>query len=1084
MNIKQLPEHMAVHVKNRVKELKASIDKKRLTLPKNKLSIDELEQVMFFSEFAASTLIKDPSILVDLVESGDLERSYNDDEYNLKLELQIKNVKDDMELKSALGRTREREMVRIAWQDLTAKATLEQTLKDLSDLAEACVDKAISFIYDKLCFTYGTPLDSRGNVQKIIVLGMGKLGAGELNFSSDIDLIFAYPEDYLFEDEYRSNEDSEKASLEIEDTRLKKSRFNTTGEFFTKMCKNFLKVFDSSMSGTTLFRVDTRLRPFGANGPLAMSCYTMEEYYQTQGREWERYALIKARPIAGDIAAGYTLLKSLNPFVYRRYFDYGSFDALREMKKRISLQVRDKRFKNNIKLGAGGIREIEFFGQVFQLIRGGVEPEFQELKILKILKLLVNRNCIDTKTGDELAAAYCFLRKVENRLQQYNDLQTHDLPEKEDEKLRLAISMGFVEKDFYTVLNAHMARVHGHFINLLASESEEKPDFEIDDLKYIWQNISDPQFDSSGYKVSGFEDCAHLSHILKSLAEHTNTKKLTSSGRKRLDRLIPLLVHKIGQESKSLVCTDSNTATSDNNAAASESNTAASESTRTTSSSYHATSSGYIMGSNYGFNTETVLKRLVDLIITIERRTCYLSLLVEKPQALDNLVTLAARSPWIISFLSLHPALLDELLAPSTLYTPPDRAQMESEIERRMAHIPVEDFEFQLEELCIFKQVMTLRVAAADLSGNYPLMKVSDRLTEIAETVMNKVIEISWNHTVKKYGIPQNQNLSQKHGKRTKHDKRLDSCTDSSINAADTYSGKNASSFYADDEPEGSPLSSTYSASPCSQFFSPGFAAIAYGKLGGIELGYKSDLDMVFIYSGSDGYTEGGERSIENIRFYTLLGQRIISALTLHTQAGKLYEADMRLRPSGQSGMIVSHIDAFQDYIKNEAWTWEHQAIIRARPIGGDPAIQKLFNDIRQRTLGIKRETELLKKEVREMRERMRKEHLKSEPHMFDLKQGRGGIVDIEFLVQYLVLQHAYEHPALTVWTDNVRLLETLANENILTQEDCEHLKRVYLELRKMVHHLNLQEREKMIPVNSFKDQGDIIVQIFDKFLS
>ncbi|MBF0468342.1 MAG: hypothetical protein HQK61_05595, partial [Desulfamplus sp.] len=659
---------MAAHVKNRVKELMDSLAEKRLALPNEKLSLHEVGQVTLFSEFVASSIIKNPSILVDLVESGDLERSYDAGEYRLRLELQTKNTKDDIQLKSVLGRVREREMVRIAWQDLTAKATLEQTLKDLSGLAEACVDKAISFIYDKLCFTYGTPLDNHGNVQKIIVLGMGKLGAGELNFSSDIDLIFAYPEDSPFQEMGRSKNSSENASLEIEDARSRKGSFNTTGEFFTKMCKNFLKVFDSSMSGTTLFRVDTRLRPFGANGPLAMSFYTMEEYYQTQGREWERYAFIKARPIAGDIAAGYTLLKSLNPFVYRRYFDYGSFDALREMKKRISLQVRDKRFKNNIKLGAGGIREIEFFGQVFQLIRGGVEPEFQELKILNILKLLVNRNCIDAKTGNELAAAYCFLRKVENRLQQYNDLQTHDLPEKEDEKLRLALSMGFnhcpdlsknhddsccpisendltyaSQKSFYDALNEHMARVHGHFINLLASENEEKPDFEIDDLKYIWQNISDPQFDCTGYKVSGFEDCAHLSNILKSLAEHTNTKKLTSSGRKRLDRLVPLLVHKIGQESKSLVRTDSNTA-------ASESNTAASDSTRTTSSSYHATSSSYIQGTNYGFNTETVLKRLVDLVITIERRTCYLSLLVEKPQALDNLVTLAARSPWIISF--------------------------------------------------------------------------------------------------------------------------------------------------------------------------------------------------------------------------------------------------------------------------------------------------------------------------------------------------------------------------------------------------------------------------------------------------
>ncbi|MBF0240930.1 MAG: bifunctional [glutamate--ammonia ligase]-adenylyl-L-tyrosine phosphorylase/[glutamate--ammonia-ligase] adenylyltransferase [Desulfamplus sp.] len=1054
----------------RIGELFDALKKSNLSLPNSINSFNsnsscilhELKQVLMFSEFVGVTLIKEPKILVDLIESGDIERSYSEGEYRLKIDNEIKKIidsleepseflKDDAMLKIALSRVRSREMVRVAWQDIVGRATLEETLKDLSELAEAFVDKAITFIYDKLCSIYGTPIDGLGNPQKLVVLGMGKLGAGELNFSSDIDLIFAYPEDLLFE--YSSVSGREE--------------FNTTGEFFTKMCKNFLKVFDSSIGSSTLFRVDTRLRPFGENGPIAMSFYTMEEYYQTQGRDWERYALIKARPIAGDIAAGYTLLKLLNPFIYRRYFDYGSFDSLRDMKKRITLQVRDKRFKNNIKLGAGGIREIEFFGQVFQLIRGGVEPEFQERKILKVLELLAKRNCIDEATKDELKEAYCFLRKVEHRLQEYNDRQTHDLPQKDDETLRLALSMGFSHhsfddfgdkldnypdsyfdkkalSDFYVVLNGYMSKVHTHFRNLFESDDksnqDDKPSCKdgyendpcdrcaiIDDLKYIWQNINDPQFDATGYKVAGFEDNTNFSKILRDLAEHPNTKKLTTNGRKRLDRLIPLMVQMVSIKS--------------------------------------------VGNENFALNPETVLKRLVDLIITIERRTCYLSLLIEKPQALDNLVNLAAKSPWVISFLSLYPALLDELLAPSTLYTPPNRSDMQRDIERRMAHIPVDDFEFQLEELCIFKQVMMLRVAAADLSGNYPLMKVSDRLTEIAETVMNKVLEISWKHTVKKYGVPSIANLDKVKGKL-----KIDNSK---------ATGLTSDCYALDKELKGleSPLSSTYSSSPCTQFLSPGFAAVAYGKLGGIELGYKSDLDMVFIYSGSDGYTQGGERTIENIRFYTLLGQRIISYLTLHTQAGKLYEADMRLRPSGQSGMIVSHIDAFDDYIKNEAWTWEHQAIIRARPIGGDLALQEQFNAIRKKVLCIQREPNSLKKEVHDMRERMRKEHLKCEPNMFDLKQSRGAIVDIEFLVQYLVLQYAFDNPSLTQWTDNVRLLETLANENILTPKESAQLKQGYLKLRQMVHHLNLQEREKVIPVEDFQDEAKVIVNIFEKFL-
>ncbi|MBF0573832.1 MAG: hypothetical protein HQK69_08745 [Desulfamplus sp.] len=380
-------------------------------------------------------------------------------------------------------------------------------------------------------------------------------------------------------------------------------------------------------------------------------------------------------------------------------------------------------------------------------------------------------------------------------------------------------------------------------------------------------------------------------------------------------------------------------------------------------------------------------------------------------------------------------------------------------------------------------------------------MKVSDRLTEIAETVMNKVIEISWNHTVQKYGVPSGLNLSKFSDSNSVKESDCLSDNDKFDYLSNDINKNIKSNYYLAPKigfhPSESPLSTTYSASTCSKFFSPGFAAIAYGKLGGIELGYKSDLDMVFIHSSYDGYTEGGPRSIENIRFYTFLGQRIISSLTLNTQAGKLYEADMRLRPNGQSGMIVSHIDAFHDYIKNEAWTWEHQAIIRARPIGGDPALQERFNAIRESILCIERSPELLKKEVGEMRERMRKEHLKSskdnnnmgidssksDTELFDLKQGRGGIIDIEFLVQYLVLQYASEHRSLTKWTDNVRLLETLANEKILKPQESEELKKGYLKLRQMVHHLNLQEREKKIPIKEFKDEANSIIEIFENFL-
>jgi glutamate-ammonia-ligase adenylyltransferase len=352
---------------------------------------------------------------------------------------------------------------------------------------------------------------------------------------------------------------------------------------------------------------------------------------------------------------------------------------------------------------------------------------------------------------------------------------------------------------------------------------------------------------------------------------------------------------------------------------------------------------------------------------------------------------------------------------------------MEKELQRRIRHIPASDFEFQLDELCLFRQINTLRIAAADVSGDYPLMKVSDHLTWLAEVILAEVIAIAWKNITTRYGYPTG----------------------------------------IDPEAGGS----------------PGFAAIAYGKFGGIELGYKSDLDLVFIHSGHSGMTVGGQRTIDTSQFYTLLGQRIIHILTLHTAAGSLYEPDMRLRPSGQSGMIVSHVDAFREYITREAWTWEHQAIVRARPVAGDPVLRERFNAIRHGVLTKERDPVTLRREVREMREKMRAVHGGPEDDAFDLKQGRGGIVDIEFLVQYLVLRHSSAFPSLTRWTDNVRLLETLADQKILTDAEAMSLKASYLFLRKTLHRANLMDREQKAPVEEFLEVRNTVLSLADRYL-
>ena len=648
------------------------------------------------------------------------------------------------------------------------------------------------------------------------------------------------------------------------------------------------------------------------------------------------------------------------------------------MKQRITLQVKNKKLKNNIKLGAGGIREIEFFGQLFQMIRGGVEPEFQERKILKVLDLLQTHQCIDGSTKRDLKKAYVFLRLVENRLQAYADLQTHDIPQKEDQRKILALSMGVdAWDDFVKDLNYHMQRVHFHFSQLLVSEDEEKPDKETQNLKELWININDPQFAADSIAIAGFNEPDRVLSILRSFEEHPNTRRLTSNGRKKLARLIPVLVRKIGRQN----------------------------------------------------DPDGILVKLIDLVLTIERRTCYLSLLIENKTALETLITLAQKSPWIITFLSNHPALLDELMHPATLYSPPGKQALKKEMAIRMAGIPSGDVEFLIEELCIFRQINYLRVAVADVSGNYPLMKVSDHLTYIAETVLAQVLASAWEIVTQKYGFP--QDLS---------DEDIDHC---------------------------------------------GFAIIAYGKVGGLEMGYKSDIDIVFLHKGESGVTKGKEKkSIDTIRFYSNLGQRIINALTMHTPAGTLYGADMRLRPGGNSGMIVSHIDAFEDYMKNQAWTWEHQAFIRARPVVGDKELGSRFNEIRTTVLTEKRDAKELKKEVWDMRERMREDRLKHKKDFFNLKQSRGCIVDIEFLVQYLILKNAHTCPDITFWTDNIRLLESLDAEGIITGHESDGLQNAYLIMRKAVHSLNLQEKSLELPQTRFSEIREHVIDLYDRYLS
>jgi len=950
------PEVLHAHFKKKWNDFDNALKEAGIPLPDSPETLKAFQKVFAFSDFVADSCTRKPGLLDELIKSGDLERSYSPERYITILTKSLATVQDEKELGQQLRNIRRREMVRICFRDICGFADFIETTADLSAFADTCLDQSLVFLYQQLVATYGTPTASDGTPQQLVIISMGKLGGMELNFSSDIDLIFTYP---------RSG--------------------NTTGggtsirneEFFTRLCRLLVNAIGANTSEGIVFRVDLRLRPDGENGPLVMTFDNMETYFQSQGREWERYAWIKARISAGDKKAGAQLLDRLRPFIFRRYLDYGAFDSLRSMKDKIVQEIKRKKMTENIKLGPGGIREIEFFGQAFQLIRAGVLPALQERSILTVLGTLCQNHYISNHVWRQLENAYLFLRITENRLQEVSDQQIHILPSDPLGKIRLALSMDFENwQVFTTQLEEHRKHVHRHFNGLLAiQDSHEIEDQKKKELADVWQDLRKTDDNKQVLIRAGFDEPEKIIGLLEYLSHDSATRSLSNQGRKRLDKLVPLILEAVGTSKRPTL----------------------------------------------------ILNRIVDLIKTIEKRTSYLALLLENPSTLSHLIDLSDASPWIVSFLSHHPVLLDELLDPRTLYSPPDKTELRKELKYRLDQVPADDLEYQIEQFCIFKQVNTLRVSAADVTGALPLMKTSDHLTEIAETVLEQVLDLSWQHLVKKHGKP---------------------------------------TCILDDQ-------------PCDR----GFAVIAYGKLGGIELGYTSDLDLVFLHAGTDGQTQNGERSIDNAQFFSRLGQRVIHVLTAHTRAGKIYDTDMRLRPSGDAGPLVSHIGGFKEYQMKNAWTWEHQALIRARAICGDIALFKCFKEIRREVLSQFRDPHQLQKDVRDMRQRLRLEAGRTDPQWFDLKQDTGGIMDIEFIVQYLVLLNAHKYAELTQWTDNVRLLETLSKTGIMNSQTAQMIKICYLTYRSAVHRLALQEKPPLVPADEFIDLRNGIEDLWKRFL-
>ncbi|AFJ02879.1 Glutamate-ammonia-ligase adenylyltransferase [Methylophaga frappieri] len=912
---------------------------------------DSALTVLAGSDYVVQQGERKPEQVKTLLASDDIRQIYDDETLQQRLPVILDTVTEEAALHQTLRQFRHREMVRIIWRDLAGWADLAETTRDLSALADACICATLAKLYQWQTATDGTPLNNDGEPQQLVVLGMGKLGAGELNLSSDIDLIFCY------EDEGETQ--GGRRSL-------------THGEFFTRLGRKLIQALDNVTPEGFVFRVDMRLRPFGESGALAASFDAMEEYYQTQGREWERYAMIKARPITGTEAERKGISALLRPFVYRRYLDYGMFESLREMKAMIASQLQHKGMEDNIKLGAGGIREIEFIGQVFQLIYGGRDKPLQQRPILIILDLLASRQLLSDYAVQALKTAYDFLRRSEHRIQAYADQQTHLLPKQAIDRQRLASLMGFADWAAYLqVLQEHRQQVHEHFEQLLASPQADDEDA---DKNLSLFTATDEQR-TDYLQRWGYQDAEASLNTIDNLLNGHACRNLSVTGRNRLKKLLPLLVQ----------------------AAAGTA------------------------------DPDTCLKRLIPLMESIMRRSAYMALLVENPLALSQLIKLAAASPLISQLLARFPVLLDELLDPRSLYEVPDRQTQTQRLAQYLASVDEHDLEQHMNRLREFRQIATLHVAAADVTEVLPLMRVGDQLSELAEIQLAQVFVLAWQYLTQRHGLPPG----------------------ATANEAEAQSG---------------------------------FAVIAYGKLGGLELGYGSDLDLVFIFDDSrEGLTDG-EKPVELMVFYTRLAQRMIHLMSTVTAGGALYEVDTRLRPSGNAGHLVASISGFAHYQHEEAWTWEHQALVRARCVLGDQRLIEAFADIRQQILAKQRD-ETLVSQVAEMREKMRLNLDKSSEDNFDLKQGRGGITDIEFLVQYAVLAWSADLPELMIYTDNIRILDALAATGKLTESERDALADAYRFYRSEANHCVLQQQPAQVPVDRVADYRPPVQQIWQRWL-
>ena len=911
---------------------------------------DELAQVAAISDFVYEQLRRNPLWLCDI---GEYLASDATAGSAARLKSCLEGATDDSDIRSRLRKFRNFYMVVLAWQDLTRRFDIGAITAMLSKLAENIIVETYHLSYQRTAAVYGAPVgQASGKIQHMLLVAMGKLGGGELNFSSDIDLIFVYPE-------------------QGETTGGRRSCDNQT--FFTKVAQSLIAHLNQITADGQVYRVDMRLRPFGDDGQLVLNFAATENYYVRHGRSWERYAMVKARAL-GDycLEEADEFYDMLRPFVYRRYFDFGAIDALRKMKSMIEAEVRRRGLVRNIKLGEGGIREAEFVVQVFQLMRGGREPELQKRNLIEAIGVLAAGEVISSSSAESLSSGYLFFRKLENVLQEIGDKQTQLLPDSQTDQDRCAAAMGFDGWDrLEQAIAGHSAAIHAEFRDVVCDQSQAQDSGDV-----IWTDIW--RSGLTAEEVTPLvRDCAgerapEFAAMIVDLRKDILRRAAGPQGRETLNLLVPRIL--------------------------------------SLTASYE--------------DLATLFPRIMNLIRSVSMRTTYLQLLYENHNVLDQVIYLCNASEQIADQLSAYPILMDELIYTDSLYQiTTDARKLRSEIRQYLLRIDDDDLEQKMEALRQFKQIQLLKISASDIVGRLPLMRVSDFLTELAEAILAEVVAIAWREQERKYGVPP---YVEEHG-------------------------------------------------------GYGLIAVAYGKLGGIELGYGSDLDLVFVhYTCEPEEMTTGAHPVSVRKFYVRLVQRIINLFSIRTSTGILYDIDLRLRPDGDSGLIVSTMHAFENYQMNEAWTWEHQALVRSRVVCGDGALGEQFRRIRRKVLSLERDRRKLAEDVTAMRAKMRQHLLKLRPGEFDLKQSAGGMVDIEFLAQYLVLAWASRYPeVLTRWSDNVRIFDSCVECAVVPPQAASALKQAYVNIRNEAHRCSLRGVRRVIEEETLQDDIGMVRQVW-----